>query len=306
MDRERRCSNADPELTRALIPDNVFTYELVQEIANFLIERVPVKPKVGIICGSGMGGLADNLDKKTSIPYGSIPHFPVSTVPGHAGRLVFGYLRGVPVVCMQGRFHYYEGYPLWMCSMPVRVMKLLGATHLLATNAAGGLNQDFNAGDIMIMKDHVNMMGFSGNNPLQGSNDERFGPRFPAISRAYNSELRKYAKEVAAVKAGISSYLREGVYCIVGGPNYETPAELRLFRMLGVDAVGMSTVHEVITAVHCGMKVFAFSLITNKCILDCESEEEANHAEVVEVAATREKVVQEFISLMVEHIGSKE
>ncbi|KAG8231582.1 hypothetical protein J437_LFUL011578 [Ladona fulva] len=137
------------------------------------MERAKIRPQIGIICGSGLGSLADMVEGKISIPYENIPHFPVSTVAGHAGRLVFGHLRGVPVVCLQGRFHPFEGYPVWMCSMPVRVMKLMGATHLIATNAAGGLNRDFNVGDIMIMKDHINLLGFAGINPLQGKNDER-------------------------------------------------------------------------------------------------------------------------------------
>ncbi|XP_046594015.1 purine nucleoside phosphorylase isoform X2 [Neodiprion lecontei] len=153
--------------------NSVYTFEALEESANYLLERTSIRPKIAVICGSGMGSLADALTDKVCFAYESIPHFPVSTVPGHMGQLVFGFLRGVPIMCMQGRFHYYEGYPLWKCSMPVRVMKLVGASHLIATNAAGGLNPNYKIGDIMMMRDHVNMMGFAGNNPLQGPNDDR-------------------------------------------------------------------------------------------------------------------------------------
>lgn len=160
-------------------------------------------------------------------------------------------------MCMQGRFHYYEGYPLAKCCMPVRVMKLVGCTHLIATNAAGGLNKSYEVGDIMILKDHINFMGFAGNNPLQGPNDPRFGPRFPPMNKAYDSDLIKLAKQTGT-ELGIENNIHEGVYTCLGGPNYETVAELKMLRILGVDAVGMSTVHEVVTARHCDLTVFAF------------------------------------------------
>ncbi|KAG8276122.1 hypothetical protein J6590_072140 [Homalodisca vitripennis] len=176
------------------------------------------------------------LSDKVAFPYETIPHFPTSTVPGHAGRLVFGKLNGVPLMCMQGRFHYYEGYPLWKCSMPVRVMKLVGVTHLIITNAAGGLNPDYEPGDIMIMKDHINLLGFAGNNPLQGVNDERFGPRFVAMNRAYDAGLRAVAWDVAK-DLNMADVTREGVYAVIGGPNFETIAELRMLRTCGADAV---------------------------------------------------------------------
>ena len=222
-----------------------------------------------------------------------------SLVAGHSGALVFGMLSGVPTVCMKGRFHAYEGYPLWKCSMPVRVMKLLGVETLMVTNAAGGVNADFQVGDVMIIKDHINIPGFAGNNPLKGANDERWGPRFPPMNKAYDSDLRKLVKRCAA-DLGMSSFIREGVYCMFGGPCYETVAEIRMIRVLGGDAVGMSTVHEVIVAQHCGLKVIGLSLITNRCVADWDSKEEANHAEVVEVGKLRAKDLENLVSRIVE------
>lgn len=225
----------------------------------------------------------------------------MSTVEGHVGQLVFGYLSGVPVVCMQGRFHYYEGYPLWKCAMPVRVMKLLGVTHLIASNAAGGLNKSYKVGDIMLVRDHINMMGFAGNNPLQGPNDDRFGPRFPPMNTAYDKTLIQKARQVA-IEEDLGGMVHEGVYTCLGGPNFETVAELKMLGMLGVDAVGMSTVHEVITARHCGMTVLAFSLITNMCITDYNCYDEANHEEVMDVGKMREDVLKRFVARIVDFV----
>lgn len=261
--------------------------------------RVKICPKLGIIAGSGLGGLADRLEHKHEIPYASIPNFPTSTVAGHAGSLVFGHLEGVPTVCMKGRFHAYEGYPLWKCALPVRVMKLLGVKMLIVTNAAGGINAGYKPGDIMVIKDHLNIPGFAGSNPLKGPNDERWGPRFPPMNRAYDSQLRKVFKDVSR-ELKLDEYLKEGVYCMFGGPCYETVAEVKFIRhSVGGDAVGMSTIHEVITAVHCGIKVLGISLITNACIADEHSTAVANHEEVVEVgkqrAADMERLVSRFV-----------
>lgn len=258
----------------------MYTYDTLQEIAKFLMDRTELRPKVGIICGSGLGTLADQLTDVDSFDYETIPHFPVSTVAGHVGRLVFGYLAGVPVVCMQGRFHHYEGYPLAKCSMPVRVMHLIGCTHLIATNAAGGANPKFRVGDIMLIRDHINLMGFAGNNPLQGPNDERFGPRFFGMANTYEPKLVQKAKEIGR-QIGI---------------------ENELLAMLGVDAIGMSTVHEIITARHCGMTCFAFSLITNMCTMSYDEEEEHCHESIVGVGKNREKTLGEFVSRIVKHI----
>lgn len=185
--------------------------------------------------------------------------------------------------------------------MPVRVMKLLGITHLIATNAAGGLNESFNVGDLMIVKDHINIMGFAGNNPLQGPNDPRFGSRFPAMNKAYDKNLIQKAKKIIK-EMKLEKEFREGVYTCLGGPNYETVAELRLLRILGIDAVGMSTVHEVITAKHCQMTVFAMSLITNKCVTDYDTEESANHEEVIYTVNKRQKIVSEFLEKFLQEI----
>ncbi|CAH1638717.1 unnamed protein product [Spodoptera littoralis] len=285
-----------------------YSYETLLEIANFLLSRISVKPHIGIICGSGMGSywkegsLAESITESESISYEDIPNFPVSTVEGHHGKLVFGKISGVPVVAMQGRFHYYEGYPLWKCCLPVRVMKLLGVKTLIATNAAGGLNPSYKIGDVMIVKDHINMMGFAGNNPLHGPNDERFGPRFPPMSKAYNYEYRNIAKEVAK-ELNIDNIVKEGVYTCLGGPNFETVAELNMLKMVGVDAVGMSTVHEVITARHCDLNVFALSLITNECVTSYENNDEANHEEVLDVGRMRQDILRLFVNKLVERFA---
>ncbi|KAJ8688248.1 hypothetical protein QAD02_024043 [Eretmocerus hayati] len=281
--------------------EDIFSFEALKESAQYLLDRINIRPKIGIICGSGLGLIVDTLSQKQCFPYEEIPHFPSSTVKGHAGQMVFGYLQGVPVMCMQGRFHYYEGYPLWKCAMPVRVMKLVGATHLIVTNAAGGLNPNYNVGDIMLMKDHINMMGFAGNNPLQGPNDERFGPRFPPMNRAYDKELLGLCDKVVE-EMGIQNIVHKGVYTCLGGPNYETVAELRALRTLGIDAVGMSTVHEVITARHCDMKILGFSLITNECICDYDDHTEVDHEDVFNAAVSSEGLLKEFVARIVAQI----
>ncbi|XP_045495649.1 purine nucleoside phosphorylase isoform X1 [Colias croceus] len=289
----------------------MYSYEMLEEISNFLLSKTKIRPIIGIICGSGMGSywkdgsLAENITDEECIPYEEIPNFPVSTVEGHHGRLVFGRLGDIPVVAMQGRFHYYEGYPLWKCCLPIRVMKLLGVKSLIATNAAGGLNPNYKIGDIVIVNDHINMMGFAGNNPLHGPNDERFGPRFPPMNKAYNYEYRNIAKKVAK-ELNFDNIVKEGVYTCLGGPNFETVAELRMLKMVGVDAVGMSTVHEVITARHCDMKVFGLSLITNECITNYDVDTEANHEEVLDVGRMRQDILRKYISRLVQEFGKIE
>uniref|UniRef100_M3XGW4 Purine nucleoside phosphorylase n=1 Tax=Latimeria chalumnae TaxID=7897 RepID=M3XGW4_LATCH len=257
-----------------------YTYEEYKETADWLLSKTELRPSIAIICGSGIGGLASVLKDQVVFKYSDIPNFPQSTVPGHMGRLVFGKLNGKPCVCMQGRFHLYEGYPLSKVTFPIRVFRLIGVETIIITNAAGGLNEDFKVGDIMVIKDHINLLGFAGNNPLVGHNEDRFGSRFPCMSDAYNRDLCKLAHEVGR-ELGFSNIIREGVYCAVGGPSFETIAECRMLNRLGADAVGMSTVHEVIVARHCGMRIFALSLITNKAVMDYDSEERANHEEVL-------------------------
>jgi purine-nucleoside phosphorylase len=246
-----------------------------------------IEPTVGLILGSGLGMMAEQIEDSVIIPYGEIPHFPVSTVAGHAGQLVAGYLGGRPVVAMQGRFHYYEGYSMSQVTYPVRVMKMLGVDKLIVTNAAGGVNTNFEAGDLMVITDHINLMG---TNPLTGENISELGPRFPDMSEAYGKELRKLAFSVAMKKQIV---LQEGVYAAVMGPSYETPAEIRYLRVIGADAVGMSTAPEVIVANHCGMKVLGISCITNMAAGVLEVK--LSHEEVMETA---DRVKDQFIGLI--------
>ncbi|XP_024229217.1 purine nucleoside phosphorylase [Oncorhynchus tshawytscha] len=283
-----------------MFPDSStgYSFEDCKATADWLLAQTSVRPVVGIVCGSGMGGLADMLKDQVAFNYKDIPNFPQSTVHGHAGRLVFGTLKGRPCVCMQGRFHLYEGYAIQKITLPMRIFSLLGVETVMLTNAAGGLNQDFKVGDIMIMKDHINMPGFAGSNPLAGANDDRFGVRFPCMSDAYNRELQQLAVDVGQ-ELGYGDFLREGVYCVLGGPSFETIAECRMLHKLGADAVGMSTAHEVIAARHCGMRVFALSLITNRAVMDYDSEEKANHEEVLETGQHRAIQLEKLISTMV-------
>lgn len=228
-----------------------------QEAADFLAGLIPDMPRTAIILGSGLGALADRLTDATAIPYAAIPHFSRSTATGHKGNLLFGRLGSQYVMAMQGRFHYYEGYTMEQVTFPIRVMALLGVRHLLVSNAAGGINDTFHVGDLMIIRDHINMMP----NPLIGPNDERFGPRFPDMTRAYDRDLIRAAEEIA-LEQGIT--LRKGVYVGLTGPSYETPAEYAAYGRLGGDAIGMSTVPEVIVARHAGLRVFGMSVITNE------------------------------------------
>ncbi|XP_034410767.1 purine nucleoside phosphorylase 5b [Cyclopterus lumpus] len=273
-------------------------YEECRTTADWLLSVTPVRPTVGIVCGSGLGGLAEMLKDPQVFNYSDIPNFPRSTVHGHAGQLVFGTLKGKPCVCMQGRFHLYEGYPVQKVTMPVRVFKLMGVETIILTNAAGGLNQDYKVGDVMILKDHINMPGFAGTNPLSGPNDDRFGVRFTCMSDAYDRALRQLARDVAS-ELGYGDFLQEGVYCVLGGPSFETIAECRMLHQLGADAVGMSTVHEVLVARHAGMRCFALSLITNRSVMDYDSQEKANHEEVLETGRLRAEQLQKLVSTMV-------
>lgn len=257
---------------------------------------------MAVICGSGLGGLINKLTQAQVFDYSDIPHFPRSTVPGHAGRLVFGFLSGRACVMMQGRFHMYEGYPLSKVTFPVRVFCLLGVNILVVTNAAGGLNPKFEVGDIMLIRDHINLPGFCGQNPLRGPNEERFGVRFPAMSDAYDRDIRLLAHSTWKQMENQHRELQEGTYVMLAGPNFETVAESRLLKHLGADAVGMSTVPEVIVARHCGLRVFGFSLITNKVIMDYDSIEKANHEEVLEAGKQAAQKLEEFISILMENI----
>ncbi|XP_034469894.1 purine nucleoside phosphorylase-like [Hippoglossus hippoglossus] len=274
------------------------SYEECRATADWLMSKTQVRPTVGIVCGSGMGGLAKLLKDPQVFKYSDIPNFPQSTVHGHAGQLVFGTLKGKPCVCMQGRFHLYEGYPIQKITLPTRVFKLMGVQTMILTNAAGGLNQDYKVGDIMILKDHINLPGFAGVNPLAGPNDDRFGVRFPCMSDAYDRELRQLAHDVAA-ELGYNDFLKEGVYCGLGGPSFETIAECRMLLTLGADAVGMSTVHEVIAARHAGIRCFALSLISNRSVMDYDSQKRTNHEEVLETGRQRAEHLEKLVTTIV-------
>ncbi|MBX5481332.1 MAG: purine-nucleoside phosphorylase [Myxococcaceae bacterium] len=252
-------------------------YEQLHETAAAIRARAPgFNPKVGIILGSGLGGFADGFEEKVSLPYRELPHFPASTVPGHAGRLVLGKLGGEPVVAMQGRVHYYEGFTPAQVAFPARVLCTLGIKALVVTNAAGGINLEFAPGDLMVITDHLNLSGW---NVLTGPNDDRLGPRFPDMSAAYNPQLRALLLECAQRR---NIALRQGVYAILSGPSYETPAEIRMLRTLGADAVGMSTVPEVIAAAHMGVPVAGISCITN--LAAGIGHKPLSHGEVAETA----------------------
>lgn len=255
-------------------------YDQVMEATAAVQSRSSLKPDVGVILGSGLGDLAVEVQDATAIPYEEIPHFLRSTVVGHAGRLLIGKLENVPVVVMQGRFHFYEGYTMQALTLPVRVMRMLGAHTLIVTNAAGGINAAYRPGDFMLIRDHINFLGLAGMNPLIGPNDERLGDRFPPLAKAYDAELRALARTTAAKWPEMT--LHEGVYAQVAGPSYETGAELRFLRTAGADAVGMSTAPEVVVARHMGMRVLGISLITNMATGD--DTEEVNHAEVLTAA----------------------
>lgn len=257
----------------------MFTHAHVEEAAAAVRQCTHHHPTVGLILGSGLSSLADAVENADVIAYEDIPHWPVSTVVGHSGRLVIGKLGGQVVVVQQGRSHFYEGYSQNQITLAVRVMHQLGIKTLVVTNAAGGINQDFNVGDLMLIHDHINFVGMAGNNPLRGPNDERIGPRFPDMTEAYDRRLRGLAQETA-VSLGFS--LREGVYVYLAGPTFETPAELRFLRAIGADAVGMSTVPEVVVARHAGIRVLGISTITNKAILDPSSGATVSHEEVLQ------------------------
>jgi purine-nucleoside phosphorylase len=254
-------------------------YDQVVEATTAIQARATLKPLVALILGTGLGTFASEMRDAVAIPYEEIPHFARSTVEGHAGRLLIGILESVPVVVMQGRFHFYEGYALPVITFPVRVMHMLGAATLLVTNAAGGVNPAYHPGDFMLIRDHINMPGLAGANPLTGANDERFGKRFPPLAQAYSLELRALAHSVASSIPELT--LHEGIYTMVGGPNLETWAELRYLRFIGTDAVGMSTVPEVIVARHSGMHVLGISLITNYAT--GEEAEEIDHSDILDV-----------------------
>ncbi len=266
--------------------------EKIKATANFIKERIKASPEIGIILGTGLGGLVNEIEILVSIPYREIPDFPVSTVDGHAGRLIYGKLAGKEVIAMQGRFHYYEGYSMKEVTFPVRVLKFVGITHLFVSNASGGLHPGWHVGQIVLISDHINLFP---EHPLRGKNENELGPRFPDMSKCYDERLRNKAKLIA-IQYNID--VKEGVYMGVSGPTFETPSEYKMFRLLGADVVGMSTVPEVIVARHMNLKVFGISIITDSGVPG--EIVEISHEEVQEVAMKAEPkmtlIMKELIS----------
>jgi purine-nucleoside phosphorylase len=269
----------------------------IDDAVRFLREKTPMEPAIGIILGTGLGGLVREIQAELVVDYADIPHFPVSTVESHHGKLIFGTLAGKQVVAMQGRFHMYEGYTLQQVTFPVRVMYLLGVRTLLISNAAGGMNPQFSRGTIMVITDHINLLG---DNPLIGPNDDTLGPRFPDMSEPYSRELVRLAEEVALQ---MSIRTERGVFVAVPGPNLETRAEYRFLRLIGADAVGMSTVPENIVANHMGMKVLGFSIITDECFPDAL--QPANVTDIIAVANRTEPHLTAIMKAVVERLPAK-
>ncbi len=269
-----------------------YTREQYDIAADAIRKNSRSEPKIGLILGSGLNALAEAVLDADVISYPDIPHFPKPTVEGHVGRLVMGTLEDTQVMIMQGRVHFYEGYPLPQVVFPVRVMQVMGIETLIVTNAAGGLNPTFQAGDLMLITDHLNLVGMGGSNPLFGPNDPALGPRFPDMSQAYDPKLGRIALEVAQ-QHGIP--LRQGIYAGLAGPSFETPAEIRFLRMIGADAVGMSTVTEVTVARHGGMRVLGVSGISNVALAEPDPDHETSHEEVL---AAGQQIVPRLTALL--------
>jgi len=268
----------------------------IQETKTFLENKTAVKPFVGIVLGTGLGNLSTEIEIETAIPYSEIPNFPVSTVEGHSGQLIFGTLNNVPVVAMQGRFHYYEGYSLKECTFPIRVMKMLGIKNLFLSNASGGVNANFEIGDIMLITDHINLLP---DNPLRGKNIDELGPRFPDMSEPYSKELNNKVFNIAQQN---NIKLQQGVYAVLSGPTFETPAEYKYMNIIGADTVGMSTVPEVIVARHMDLPCMAMSIITD---LGVDGKiVEISHEEVQEVAKKAEPKMTLIIKELLKEIYS--
>ena len=269
-------------------------YQAVQQAADFIRSRTKQSPVLAVILGSGLGALADRMTDCDCIPYSEIPGFPHSSVQGHADRLVIGSIGETVIAAMQGRFHYYEGFTMQEITFPIFVLKALGVKDLIVTNACGGINEQFTPGDLMLITDHINLLG---KNPLIGPNDERFGPRFPDMTEVYDRGLIRHAQDTAA---DCALTLQEGVYALFSGPCYETAAEIRAYRVLGADAIGMSTVPEAIAATHCGMRVLGITLVTNMAagILD----QALTHEEVQETAAVASARFTKLVDTVIERV----
>ena len=267
----------------------------IDEACRAIRAHRKISPRVGIILGTGLGGLASQIEGSTALPYSGIPHFPASTVESHAGQLVCGSLRGINVVAMEGRFHYYEGYSMQEVTFPVRVMKALGAEILIVTNAAGGMNPHFDLADVIVIEDHINLMG---DNPLRGPNDDSLGPRFPDMAQPYDGKLLALAQQTALE---LAIPCQRGVFVAVTGPNLETRAEYRMLRAMGADVVGMSTVPEVIVAAHAGLRVLGFSIVTDLCLPDALEPVEISR--IIEVAGRGGERLARLIPRILERLG---
>lgn len=284
------------------------TYEKVQEAAEFIRARYDKPIQTAVVLGSGLGAFADDVENAVVIPYEEIPNFARSTVEGHAGQLVLGELNGVSIAVQQGRFHYYEGYEMSQVMFPMRTFGVLGVKNVILTNAAGSTRTSNKQGTLMLIRDHINLMGV---NPLRGANDERFGPRFPDMTQVYDFEFQQIAAQAAkeimqerfeqGIEPKVRQILRRGVYCALSGPTYETPAEIRMFRMLGADAVGMSTVPEAIAARHIGMKVLGISCLTNMAA--GMSDDIIHHEEVMETGAKIAGIFKELLKRIIQKIS---
>lgn len=272
--------------------EELLTRAQYQEAASVVRQRTAHRPQIGLILGSGLNALAEQVQDADHIPYADIPYYGQTSVAGHRGQMVIGRLAGQEVLIMQGRIHAYEGISLQRVTLPVRVMHELGVRTLIVTNAAGGINPEYQAGDLMLIQDHIGLMAMTGGNPLWGPNDDSLGPRFPPMNKAYDPALRRLALKVAS---GLGIQLRRGVYVGLGGPTFETPAEVRYLRMIGGDAVGMSTVPEVIVARHVGIRVLGISGISNTAVHDPDASEEASHEEVL---AAGDVLVPRLIALL--------
>lgn len=287
-----------PEIA-AILPETMASSDLLSRVdacVATIRQKAPgFAPKVGLILGSGLGAFADSLERSIVIPYSELPDFPRSSVVGHAGKLVLGFHQGMPVVTMQGRVHFYEGYEPWQVGFPTRVLCRLGIKALVVTNAAGGINTNFQVGDLMAITDHLNLAGY---NPLVGPNEDALGPRFPDMSHAYDPEFLETLRAAAKTEAVA---IREGVYVSLSGPSYETPAEIRMLRTLGADAVGMSTVPEVIVAAHMGVKVAGISCITN--LAAGLSKQKLSHTEVSETADRVKDVFSRLLTRFLSNLG---
>jgi purine-nucleoside phosphorylase len=284
------------------------TYEKAEEAAEFIRAKYDKPIKTAVVLGSGLGAFADDIENAVRISYENIPHFQKSTVEGHAGQLVLGEMNGVSIAVQQGRFHFYEGYEMSQVMFPMRTFGVLGVKNIILTNAAGSTRTSNKQGTLMLIRDHINLMGV---NPLRGANDERFGPRFPDLTQVYDIEFQQIADQAAkeimqervkqGIEAKIRQILRRGVYCALSGPTYETPAEIRMYRMIGADAVGMSTVPEAIAARHSGMRVIGISCLTNMAA--GMTDEVINHEEVMETGAKVADIFKELLKRVITKIN---